>query len=66
MYFKKLVAPVRMVVVADAAYKSNEEKTDCLALRGYLVLVVGSQPTRSLHPGGHCYVLDFVSKKFNT
>eukprot|EP00975_Prorocentrum_lima_P021795 4592005-Prorocentrum_lima.AAC.1 len=20
---------------------------------------------RSLHPGGHCYVLDFVSKKFN-
>eukprot|EP00975_Prorocentrum_lima_P040551 8514432-Prorocentrum_lima.AAC.1 len=37
----------------------------CLALRGYLVVVVGSQPTRPLHPGGHCYVLDFVSKKFN-
>eukprot|EP00975_Prorocentrum_lima_P045566 9538060-Prorocentrum_lima.AAC.1 len=66
MYFKKLVAPVRVVVIAGAAYKSNEDKTDCLALRGYLVDVVGSQPSRSLHPGGYCYVLDFVSQKFNT
>eukprot|EP00975_Prorocentrum_lima_P024891 5225948-Prorocentrum_lima.AAC.1 len=49
MHFKHLIAPVR----ADAAYKSNEDKTDCLALRGYLVAVVGSQPTRSLPPGGH-------------
>eukprot|EP00975_Prorocentrum_lima_P051740 10836592-Prorocentrum_lima.AAC.1 len=36
MHFKKFVAPVRVVVVADAAYRSNEDKTDCLALRGHL------------------------------
>eukprot|EP00975_Prorocentrum_lima_P067381 12914580-Prorocentrum_lima.AAC.1 len=56
MHFKKRVAPVRVVVITDAAYRCNEDKTDCLALRGYLVAAVGSQPTRSLHPGGHCYV----------
>eukprot|EP00975_Prorocentrum_lima_P068768 12922492-Prorocentrum_lima.AAC.1 len=60
MYFKKCVALVRVGVIAHAAYKSNEDKTDCLALRGYTAAVVGSQPTRSLHPGGHCDVLDFV------
>eukprot|EP00975_Prorocentrum_lima_P062784 12887542-Prorocentrum_lima.AAC.1 len=46
MYFKKLVAPVRVVVIADTAYNSNEDKTDCLALRGYLVAVVGSLVSR--------------------
>eukprot|EP00975_Prorocentrum_lima_P034834 7319296-Prorocentrum_lima.AAC.1 len=66
MYFKKCVAPVRAVVVVDAAYRSNEDKKDCLALPRYLVAVVGSQQSRSLHAGGHCYVLDVVSKKFNT
>eukprot|EP00975_Prorocentrum_lima_P012789 2708449-Prorocentrum_lima.AAC.1 len=33
--------------------------------RGYLVAVVGSQLSCALHPGGHCYILYFVSKKFN-
>eukprot|EP00975_Prorocentrum_lima_P052122 10917130-Prorocentrum_lima.AAC.1 len=33
MFYKKLVAPFRMVVVADAAYRSNEELSDCHALR---------------------------------
>eukprot|EP00975_Prorocentrum_lima_P056694 11891072-Prorocentrum_lima.AAC.1 len=33
MYLKKLVALVRVVVIADAAYKRNEGKSDCLALR---------------------------------
>eukprot|EP00975_Prorocentrum_lima_P071512 12938116-Prorocentrum_lima.AAC.1 len=53
MYFKTLVVPVRVVVVADAAYRSNEDISHCLALRGYLIAVVGSQPSRSLHLGGH-------------
>eukprot|EP00975_Prorocentrum_lima_P025687 5402205-Prorocentrum_lima.AAC.1 len=52
-----------MVVVADAAYKSNENLTGCLALRAYLVLLVGSQTSTSRYPCGHCYVLDFVSKR---
>eukprot|EP00975_Prorocentrum_lima_P026914 5662484-Prorocentrum_lima.AAC.1 len=33
MYFKKFTAPGRVVVIADAAYKINEDKTDYLALR---------------------------------
>jgi len=55
-----------MVVVADSAYKANQECTECIALRGYLVMLIGSQPTTSLFPGGHGYVLEWVSKKFNT
>eukprot|EP00975_Prorocentrum_lima_P020440 4303885-Prorocentrum_lima.AAC.1 len=33
MYSKELVAPVRVVVIGDAAYKCNEDMIDCLALR---------------------------------
>eukprot|EP00975_Prorocentrum_lima_P020939 4406670-Prorocentrum_lima.AAC.1 len=54
MCFKRLVALVRAVVVADAAYRSNEDRSGCLALRGSLIAVVGMQPSRSLHSGGHC------------
>eukprot|EP00975_Prorocentrum_lima_P011781 2506092-Prorocentrum_lima.AAC.1 len=43
MFYKKLVAPTRIVIVAGAAYKSNESIIECLAHRGYLVLLVGSQ-----------------------
>eukprot|EP00975_Prorocentrum_lima_P010326 2196570-Prorocentrum_lima.AAC.1 len=66
MYFEKLVAPVRVVVIADAAYKSNKGKTYCLALRGDLVAVVGSQPTRSLHPRGHSQQNYAINSKRHT
>eukprot|EP00975_Prorocentrum_lima_P059583 12492370-Prorocentrum_lima.AAC.1 len=55
-----------MVVVADVAYKSNDDFIGCLALRSYLVMLVGSQTSTYCYPGGHCYVLDFVSKRFTT
>eukprot|EP00975_Prorocentrum_lima_P068074 12918620-Prorocentrum_lima.AAC.1 len=45
MYFKKCAAPVRVAVVVDAAYRSNEDRSGSLALRGYVVAVVGSQPS---------------------
>ena len=28
--------------------------------------MIGSQPSKSLYPDGHCWVFDFVSKKFAT
>jgi len=66
LYFKKLTSPVRMVIVADSAYQANNDLTECLALRGYLIMIVGGQPSRSKFPGGHGYVLEWVSKTFNT
>eukprot|EP00975_Prorocentrum_lima_P000450 85670-Prorocentrum_lima.AAC.1 len=66
MLYKKCVAPVRMIIVVDVAYKSHEQLIDCLALRGCLVLLVGSQTSTYCYPGGDCYVLDFVSKRFTT
>ena len=62
--FRKLEPPLRLVVVADAAYKAKPNAQECLALRGYIVLLVGSNQTTSQHPGGACVVLDYVSKKF--
>jgi len=66
LHFKKLMSPVRMVIVADSAYQANNDLTECLALQGYLIMIVGGQPSRSKFPGGHGYVLEWVSKKFNT
>eukprot|EP00975_Prorocentrum_lima_P055566 11651001-Prorocentrum_lima.AAC.1 len=43
----------RLVVVANAAYKSNEGMSECLALPGYLILLLGSQKSESYYPGGH-------------
>ena len=74
--YRKLVPPLRLVTVADSAYKANDDLTDCIALRGYIILVVGqsSAKNRKLNdgsstaghsPGGPCFVLDWVSKKFN-
>ena len=62
--FQKLEHPVRLVVVADDAYKAKAEAQECLALRGYIILLVGSNKTTSQYPGGTCNVLDYVSKKF--
>ena len=64
--FRRLTPPVTLVVVADAAYKANPGSQECLALRGYITMLVGADKTESLSPGGMCNVLDYVSKKFNT
>ena len=61
---KKLEPPVKLVVAADAEYKSTEDER--VALRGYLVLLVGAQRSASEYPGGHCQLMDFVSRKFKT
>ena len=55
-----------MVVAADSAYKSTEDDSGCLALKGYLIMLVGSDYTASQFPGGKCCILEWVSRKFNT
>ena len=64
MLFQRLVPPARLVVVADAAYKAKPNAQECLALRGYIIMLVGSNKTDSQCPGGVCNVLDYISKKF--
>ena len=67
LYYRMLLSPLKMVTVADSAYKAAEDLSDCTALRGYIILIVGSDTsgTGSHFPGGPCTVLDWVSKKFN-
>ena len=55
-----------MVTAADSAYKSTEDDSGCLALKGYLIMLVGSDYTASQFPGGKCCILEWVSRKFNT
>ena len=64
--YRKLQGPLRMVVAADSAYKSTEDEAGCLALKGYLIMLVGSDKTSSQFPGGKCCVLEWVSRKFAT
>ena len=52
--------------MADAAYQANQDLTECIALKGFLILLVGSDPTDSKFPGGHCVCLDYISRKFST
>ena len=72
--FTKLIPPLKMVTVADSAYKSDDGLTECIALRGYIILIVGQHATKNKgdsvsssghFPGGPCAVMDWVSKKFN-
>ena len=64
--FKKLQLPLRLVCVADAAYQANQDLTECIALKGFLILLVGSDATDSKFPGGHCVCFDYISRKFAT
>ena len=64
MLFQRLVPPARLVVVADVAYKAKPDAQECLALRGYIIMLVGSNKTASHYPGGTCNVLDYASKTF--
>ena len=72
--FTRLTPPLKMVTVADSTYKSDDGLTECIALRGYIILLVGQHATRNTGnsvsssghlPGGPCAVMDWVSKKFN-
>ena len=65
--YRRLTPPLMMVTAADSAYQANTELTECLALRGYITLVVGqaAQGDQQGHfPGGPCTVLEWTSKKF--
>ena len=64
--FQRLTPPVTLVVVADAAYNANPGAHECLVLRGYNTMLIGSDKTESMSPGGLCNVLDYVSTKFST
>ncbi len=66
LIFRKLKPPLKVVVVADSAYSAKEDSDECLALRGWIVLLVGKDTINSHEPGGPCMVLDWVSRKFST
>ena len=55
-----------MVIVADSAYQSNEDETDCIVLRGWLTLLTCDRTEaqqKKDFPGGAIQLIDFTSKK---
>ena len=48
--YKALKLPLRLVAVADSAYKATEALDECLALKGYLLMLVGSQESMTHYP----------------
>ena len=55
--FTRLTPPLKMVTVADSAYKADDGLTECIALRGCIILIVGQHTTRntgnSVSSSGH-------------
>ena len=56
--YARLLPPVCLCVVADSAYRADDE--DCLALRAAILLLIEA---RQGIPGGSMHVLDFYSRK---
>ena len=62
--YRKLCKPPRLVVIADSAYQSNAELTDCLALRGWLICqTCDTEDGKDCFPGGIMQVIDYSSRK---
>jgi uncharacterized protein YwbE len=50
----------RLSAVSDSAFRSLEDNTTGLALRGFVILLTFKSDT---HPGGECVILDYGTKK---
>ena len=50
----------RIAAVSDSAFRSLEDNTTGLALRGYIILLTTNEVK---HPGGSCIILDYGTKK---
>ena len=59
-WHKNLDAQWRISAVSDSAFRSLEDNTTGLALRGYVILLTVSEKN---HPGGNCLILDYGTKK---
>ena len=53
-------AKFRLTAVSDSAFRSLEDNTTGLALRGFVILLTASSDD---HPGGECIILDYGTKK---
>jgi len=62
--YKKLMGNPYLLCVADSAYQANEDRTDCIALRGYFIFLACDSPGKPF-PGGDLQLIDFVSKKLH-
>ena len=50
----------KLMAVSDSAFRSLEDKTTGLALRGFIIMLVAEAPGT---PGGACTILDYGTKK---
>ena len=62
VYFRRKAAEFRwrLSAVSDSAFRSLEENTTGLALRGFVVMLTVYDKE---HPGGICVILDYGTKK---
>jgi len=64
--YHKLEGTPYLLCIADSAYQSNEDRTDCIALRGYFVfLACRPNGTSNTTLGGKVQLLDFLAKKLS-
>jgi len=64
LLYKRLLGKPYLLCVADSAYQANDNRTDCIALRGYFIfLACATEGTQ--FPGGDVQLIDFVSKKLH-
>jgi len=63
--YKRLPGKPYILLIADSAYTTNDDSTDCIALRGYFVFLACAIPGKPF-PASHLQLLNFVSRKLHT
>ena len=61
LFYQQLKTPLNLVLIADSAYKCDDDDDECLALQGYIVALVGHD--EKTYPGGTMNVLEFLMRK---
>jgi len=64
--YRKLTGVPYLLCIADSAYQSNPDRSDCVALRGYFVFLACRPHGATKHTlGGRVQLIDFLSKKLS-
>ena len=63
--YRRLPNKPYLLVVADSAYQSKDDDSDCIALRGFFIFLACSIDGKPF-PNSHVQLIDFVSKKLHT
>ena len=63
--YRRLPGKPYILLIADSAYTTNDDDTECIALRGYFVFLACAIDGKPF-PASHIQLLNFVSRKLHT